>query len=315
MNRPSAPDWNAERLHVKTPAPSWFNWAVESPLSSNFVEVEGCPIHYLVWPGDDERANERGLLLVHGGGAHANWWRFIGPFFTRYFRVAAIDQSGMGDSGTRDDYDAEIRVEEIRAVIEHGGLGRMPFVVGHSFGGFMTMRLGATYGEEIGGAVIVDSPIRRPSPDHKPGRPAVGHQRFYPSFDDALARFRLLPAQDCENEFIVELIARHSLRKIDQGWTWKFDVKAMGSRRWGEPFHEHLQKLRCRAGLIFGQNSALVSRDTADYMSELMGPDAPVVEIPEAQHHVMLDQPIAFVAALRTLLDGWVRAETEETSI
>jgi pimeloyl-ACP methyl ester carboxylesterase len=44
-------------------------------------------------------------------------------------------------------------------------------------------------------------------------------------------------------------------------------------------------------------------------MSELMGPHAPVVEIPEAQHHVMLDQPLAFAAALHTLLDGWVRAE------
>ncbi len=31
-------------------------------------------------------------------------------------------------------------------------------------------------------------------------------------------------------------------------------------------------------------------------------------EIPEAQHHVMLDQPLAFVAALRTLLDGWSRS-------
>ena len=31
------------------------------------------------------------------------------------------------------------------------------------------------------------------------------------------------------------------------------------------------------------------------------------VEIPEAYHHVMLDQPLAFVAALRAVLDGWAR--------
>jgi hypothetical protein len=40
-----------------------------------------------------------------------------------------------------------------------------------------------------------------------------------------------------------------------------------------------------------------------------MGPDAPIVEVPEAQHHVMLDQPLGFVAALRMLLELWIRAE------
>ena len=33
-------------------------------------------------------------------------------------------------------------------------------------------------------------------------------------------------------------------------------------------------------------------------MFNLLGRAAPVVEIPEAQHHIMLDQPLALVAAL-----------------
>ena len=36
-----------------------------------------------------------------------------------------------------------------------------------------------------------------------------------------------------------------------------------------------------------------------------LGRSAPVVEIPQAQHHIMLDQPLAFVAALRALLMDW----------
>ena len=162
MSSLTTPDWNAAQLRVDATMPDWFTWAIESPLTSRFVNVEGCPIHYLLWRGEDEDADQRGLLLVHGGGAHANWWRFIGPFFTRYFRVAALDLSGMGDSGQREGYNAEIRAAEIRAVLDNAGLGRKPFVVGHSFGGYMTMRFGANFGEEIGGAVIVDSPIRRP---------------------------------------------------------------------------------------------------------------------------------------------------------
>ncbi len=308
----SGPDSQPELV---TPAPEWFRWALLQPVSSHRVEVQGCPIHYLLWPGDGDEANRNGLLFVHGGGAHANWWRFIAPFFNANFRVAAIDLSGMGDSGAREEYDAAIRAEEIRGVLRAAGLGTRPYVVGHSFGGAMTIRFGASYGDEIGGAVIVDSPIRRPEQRQAPrrGLPPMERRIVYSDYRDALGRFRLRPPQICENVFIIEHIARHSLLATEDGWTWKFHPAAMSSNGSGEPFHEHLRSLSCRAALIFGEDSALVDRDMVSYMSELMGPYAPVIGIPEAQHHVMLDQPLAFVTALRALLEGWVRADRAET--
>lgn len=312
-NAPAPPVWTAPQLQVQQPAPAWFDWALARPMSSHFVTVEGCPIHYLLWPGDHARAERRGLLFVHGGGAHANWWRFIAPFFTPNFRVAALDLSGMGDSGHRPTYAASQRAQEILHVLDDANLGPQPFVVGHSFGGYMTMGFGAAYGARIGGTVIVDSPIRRPGPRAEgdlPRRP-VSLARHYPNFDLGLERFRLLPAQDCANAYLVEFIARHSLRESGAGWTWKFDVGAMGAGRWGEPFKDYLQALTCRAALIFGEHSALTSRDTAQYMSELMGPLVPVIEIPAAQHHLMLDQPLAFVTALRAVLANWTSADNQ----
>ena len=127
-------------------------------------------------------------------------------------------------------------------------------------------------------------------------------------------RGRKHPLECCENPFIVEFIGRRSLRRTENGWVWNFDSEAMGSRRFGEPVREYLQAVGCRAALIFGEKSALVSRETASYMSSLMGPRAPVVEVPEARHHVMLDQPLGFVAALRMLLDSWMRNESAEGS-
>jgi pimeloyl-ACP methyl ester carboxylesterase len=274
----------------------------------------GCRIHYLLWARAPGRPGARGLLFVHGGGAHSHWWSYIAPYFTRDFRVAAIDLSGMGDSAWRAHYNSELRAEEIRAVIAAAQLGERPFVIGHSFGGFMTMKVASQYGDTLGGAVIVDSPIRSPEEEarHPLTRPPMGNRRVYETFDAALARFRLMPEQPCDNPFIVEFIGRHSLRRAEDGWVWKFDSEAMGSRRFGEPVREYLQAVGCRAALIFGEKSALVSRETASYMSSLMGPRAPVVEVPEARHHVMLDQPLAFVAALRMLLDSWMRNESAE---
>ena len=43
------------------------------------------------------------------------------------------------------------------------GLGEKPVVVGHSFGGYMTMCYGHNYGDALSGAVIVDSFVRPPS--------------------------------------------------------------------------------------------------------------------------------------------------------
>ena len=308
LSGPSVPD---DLLVVRAATPDWFRWAVSSPKQSRSVVIEGCPIHYLVWPARQEGVGQRGLLFVHGGGAHANWWSYIGPYFTRHFRVAALDLSGMGDSGRRQSYSAALRVDEMRGVIADAGLGSHPFVIGHSFGGFMSMKFAAQFGDQLGGAVIVDSPIR--SPEEEAERPLSpprwANRRIYESFEAALARFRLMPPQSCDNDFIVEFIARRSLMPVAGGWTWKFDGAAMGTRRFGEPFREYLQAVRCRAALIFGEKSALVSRATASYMSSLMGPLAPIVEVPEAQHHVMLDQPLAFVAALRMLLESWIRSE------
>ena len=50
----------------------------------------------------------------------------------------------------------------MRSVVADAGLGPKPFVVGHSFGGFMTTKFAAEFGHELGGAVIVNSPIRSP---------------------------------------------------------------------------------------------------------------------------------------------------------
>src|SRR5260221_13523174 len=100
-----------------------------------------------------------------------------------------------------------------------------------------------------------------------------------------------MPPQSCENDFIVEFIARHSLMPVAGGWTWKFDGAAMGSRRFGGPFREYLQTVRCPAALIFGEKSPLGSGGTATHLSSPMGPRPPIVRAPGAPHPALAEQP------------------------
>jgi pimeloyl-ACP methyl ester carboxylesterase len=297
----------APHLEVTRDSPHWYRWAMDQPRTEKRVISDGCEINYLLWDGPPEPERRGGLLFVHGGGGHGHWWSFLAPYFTGQYRVAAPDLSGMGDSGRRPEYSAEIRAEELARVIEDAELGPDVVVIGHSFGGLTATRYAQMHGEDIAGLIIADSPIRAPETQaaRKPRR--MGNKRHYPDFPTALGRFRLMPEQECENEFLVEHIGRHSLTQEAEGWTWKFDGNAMHHRRFTEPYHDYLAQVKCRTALIYGEKSALLTPETADYMRSLMAPNSPVISIPEAQHHLTLDQPMAFVTAVRGVLDGWSR--------
>ncbi|MGR8948085.1 MAG: alpha/beta fold hydrolase [Gammaproteobacteria bacterium] len=307
MTKLIIPATPTDSVNLEISPPEWFQSAVDYPCVSRRVEVDNCRIHYLFWDSHELPATAPGLLLVHGGGAHANWWRFIAPHFANQFRVAAIDLSGMGDSGTREQYSAEMRAKEMLAVIKDAGFGDHTFIIGHSFGGFMTMRFGVDFGASIVGAIIADSPVRPPD-DPPPGRGnrVFNVVRTYADYEEAVSRFRLIPDQTCDNDFIVEFIARHSLRKVDDGWVWKFDPATMGANRWQEPFHEHMKNMQCRTAYIYGERSALVGPKQLDYVASLMRPHSPLVGIEQAAHHLMLDQPLAFVAVARAIIDQWL---------
>ena len=45
--------------------------------------------------------------------------------------------------------------------------------------------------------------------------------------------------------------------------------------------------------------------DVVAYTREHAPPGTPFFAIPEAEHHLMLDQPLAVVSALRGLLAAW----------
>lgn len=296
----------------KPPAPDWFEHAVATPCEADAVEVNGAKIHFRRW-GDPSAP---GLLLVHGNGAHAHWWDFIAPYFAARFNVAAMTFSGMGDSGWRDAYDLPTFAEEQIAVAEHCGMFDhevKPIIVAHSFGGFVTLLTGADYGDRLTGTVIVDSPVNPPDRDHR-GPPRSGRpNKVYLSLDQALARFRLAPPQLCENHYIMDYIARWSLKRMDGGWTWKFDPTIWRRFEMDRPPAELLKATKCRIAIFRGEESALMPDDVGDYMQALLGHQVPFISIPHARHHVMLDQPLAFVSALRTLLAEWRHSSPHRT--
>jgi pimeloyl-ACP methyl ester carboxylesterase len=242
---------------------------------------------------------------VHGGAGHAQWWSFIAPQLTHHYYVAAIDLSGHGDSGRREEYPREVWAEEVMAVAADARMVGAPILVGHSMGGFVCISAAALFGDRLAGTVIIDSPVRRPDPEAEEGAHgrSFRNPKVYATRDEALARFRLVPEQPCENDYLVDYIARTSLGEVEGGFTWKFDPRIF-QRIAPRPAEELLSKVQCRVAL-FRAEYGLVTPDIGDYMYELLGRNAPVIEVPDSHHHLMLDQPLAFITGLRAVLMDW----------
>jgi pimeloyl-ACP methyl ester carboxylesterase len=99
-------------------------------------------------------------------------------------------------------------------------------------------------------------------------------------------------------------VARESLHQVEGGWTWKFDPTFFGRRLL---LRELLPQLTCPVAL-FRCEHGLVSPEKAAEMAGLVPHHLPVVDLPDAGHHPMLDQPLALVTGLRTLLALWPAA-------
>jgi pimeloyl-ACP methyl ester carboxylesterase len=289
-------------------APGWFRDALAVPFTDEAVVVDGATIHYLAW-GEPGR---RGLVFVHGGGAHAHWWTHVAARFAASFRVLALDLSGHGDSSHRDAYDLEQWTREVMAVADDGDIAGPPVVVGHSMGGFVTIATAALHAERLTGVVVCDSPVTEPDPEVESYRlkEAFGNPRTYASVEEAVARFRTVPPQDHYLDYVMDHVGRRSVKAVDGGWQWKFDRHvfeqfAGGMRGIAMPY---LSQVRCRFALLRSEHG-LVTPDLGAAMYDTLGRVAPVIELPEAGHHAMLDVPLVLLTALRTLLADWDHSE------
>jgi pimeloyl-ACP methyl ester carboxylesterase len=280
--------------------PAYPQWALDAladaPVRSK-VSVDGAKIEILSWG----KRGDPGVLLLHGNGASADWWSFLAPQLARLGRhVVAMSFSGMGGSDWRDAYQMETFVGEILAVIADQGLDR-PILAGHSFGGFPAMMTALHHANLIRGLVLLDTGIEPPGEEWTGPPKRTAPNRVYPTLREGLARFRLAPPQPCDNHWALDHIARTSLKKVEGGYTWRFDPFLWNSFDFA-PVSHLVHAMTVPMIVMRGALSFLMADRIFDYMRSILPPQTGFVTIPEANHHVMLDQPLATLAALERAL-------------
>ncbi|MGV3549217.1 alpha/beta fold hydrolase [Rhizobium sp.] len=303
----------------KPPAPAWFERALGDLPSEQRIDVDGADIEVLEWGRHSDLPS---LFLLHGTGASADWWRFIAPYLAHDRRVVAMTWSGMGRSGWRRTYSFERYADEAEAVARATGLfnaAEAPILIGHSMGGMVGTLCCARPDNGFRALVAIDSGILdyRPPADwreleNETRIAADDWPRYtlYPSLQAALLRYRFLPPQSSPNSFITDFIARANLREVTasdgrQGWTWRADPKLRFLGQEPDFFADRLPCVNRPMAMMRGGLSALIPQDRFRAMIEKAPRGTLGFDIPEAGHHVLVDQPLALVSAIASLLVAW----------
>ena len=290
--------------------PKWFLDALAQKPEIKTVKIKGSKISYNCWG----EKNKPGLIFVHGGMAHADWWNFITPYFLKTHRVIAMNLGGMGDSEWRKEYSTETWGLEIEGVCKKEKL-KKPIIIGHSLGGMCGVYAASIMKKNLYGLVIVDTAILPPSDKPPKFDFKIRANKIYKSLKEIKSRFRLVPGQIDALEYIMDYIAEKSIKKNKGGWTWKFDpnyMKIFNSESFLERqavYRNKLKGLKCRVAILRGEKSVIFPGSSAKYMHELMDKKSPIINVPEAHHHIMVDQPMALISALRSLIIDWYHSK------
>lgn len=272
---------------------------MQSNTTEKYLPLEHVTLHYLDYGGTGPHT----LVMVHGGGANAHWFDGIGRALAHGCRVLAVDLRGHGDSTWAEPpvYTFEAHMQDLRALCQAEGI-TAPLLVGHSMGGIVLTQYAGTWPQEVGALIVCDS---RPvySADAAEGLQQMGRRqsREYPTLEEYIAHFRIRPEGLRAPATMHAYIARSAARQLPNGqWSHKIDRRVYAQRTSSDTF-PFWQRITCPTLVLRAQHSP---RLTPELLRDIQAvcPHMEWAEVPEAGHHLMLDQPAHTIAQIQGFL-------------
>ncbi len=265
---------------------------------SRTLEINSRALHFL----EAGPSGAPALCFLHGGAAHAHWFDAVLPPFVPGHHVVSLDQRGHGRSAwaVPPAYATEDFASDLLAIMDRLGWERT-VLVGHSMGGHNAMAFSAWHPDRVRALVIVDArptiPVGRLDRMHARGRRGP---RVHPTQDAAVASFRLLPRETVADPRLLAHLAREGMVRRNSGWAYRFDPASNAARAPVDCW-PLLPRVKAPTLIVSGGLSPVLPREMAEQVRAAI-PGARHVEIPGAYHHLVLDKPDLFSAALADFL-------------
>lgn len=268
---------------------------------SHQLAGEGVTVHYVEW--DDRDAMP--VVLLHGLRAYGYWFEEFGEAEGSRYRVIAPDLRGRGESGWASDgaYTTDAYVGDLERLVGHLGLRRFA-LGGHSLGGVIAANYAARHADQIAALLILEmSPEVYPAGLQRIKRELEGTPAQFASWDEARAFLRRLhPRASARN---LETRRRWTLKEMTGGSIgWRLDPAILNPSRTPDPPSRTwtaLEALRCPMLVVRGALSDILMRDMCEKMVKLV-PGSRWIEVPDAGHMVLEDNPAACTAAMLEFL-------------
>lgn len=269
------------------------------PVGERRLELAGIPTAVL------EGGDGPPVVLLHGQGEFAATWMRTIPALARNHRVVVPDLPGHGASGVGDEpLDSERVLAWLRELTERTCDGP-PVVVGHLLGGAVAARFAAAHGDRLSRLVLVDPlGLSWYLPEVRFALAMVGFvARPTERSQDRLFRRCMLDLDGVRADMDgrMELLEAYAL---DRARTpeLKGALQSLMPRFAIRPIpHEELDAIPVPVTLIWGREDRQVSVSVGEAASERHG--WPLHVIDDAADDPAIEQPDAFLAALRSALD------------
>jgi pimeloyl-ACP methyl ester carboxylesterase len=249
------------------------------------------------------------LVLLHGPGAYGAIWQRVIPELAVTHRVIAPDLPGHGSSSVPDaPLDAGWVLSWLGELVEQT-CPTAPVLVGQLVGGAIAAHFAADHRERIDALVLV-VPLGL-----APFQPA-------PAFGAALTAFLAEPGEDTHDELWKHCVLDLDMLRRQPGARWE-PMKAYNVDRARTPSastalqalleqfglrvipQEILARIGAPTTLIWGRHDSIVPLSVAEDASTRYG--WPLLVVEHAGNEPAIEQPQAFLRALRTALDARTR--------
>ncbi len=263
--------------------------------SEKTIEIEGIDLHYRT--GGDARPDARPVIILHGWGCRASTMNLFEQTVLECCPgtvVYNLDLPGFGSSSEPGDvFGIEDYVRVLETFVRRLNL-RNPILIGHSFGGRMSILYSSRNAVEK--VILVDAA------GIKPRRSLKYYAKVY-SFKMAK---RMLP-------FVV---GRAKAGEIIDQWRGKAGssdyasasprMRAILSKVVNEDLTSELPKIKAPTLLIWGEKDTATPLRDARLMEELI-PDAGLVSYPDCGHYSFLDRP----AQTRAVVESFINSSSK----
>lgn len=124
---------------------------MNNTIEDRMIDVDGMSIHY------HEAGTGEPLLLLHGDGDDASDWQWVMPTLAQTHRVIAPDFPGAGDSAKPEVlYTAEFFARFVMRFLDRLGIEKIK-IIGNSLGGQTALHVALNHPERVSALGLVDS--------------------------------------------------------------------------------------------------------------------------------------------------------------